>query len=335
MRQNDSIKLFARRMTGRLVLLTVVVIIALATSRRALAAGPQTEQCSLAVMTRQRLGAGTRVCDVPTVRSLAKHGHVFEQNQMGMVSMLALRPGYDAAEAVKWFEQAAVRGYAPAQVNLAVMYINGWGVKQNYGAALQWMNQAAKQKYARAYYNLGILYQQGNGVRQDNAEALRFFRLGAEGGDSSAQTNLGYMYDKGLGVERDLSIAVRWYRTAANKSNALAQNNLADMYLRGEGVPQDDAEAFQLSQRAATQGQTGARIKLAYMYSSGRGVERDLATAYSWVAAADAAGDRRGDDLMRNLESQLTKVQIAQGKERAAKLNAEGEGEVMARALEP
>ena len=292
------------------------------------------DECSLAIVTRQPAGSA-HLCDPKTVRSLAQHGHIYEQNQMGMVSMLAIGPDYSPAEALQWFEHSASKGYAPAQVNLAVMYINGWGTPQNYGAALHWLLEAAHQKYARAYYNLGILYRQGKGVPANPSEAARYFRLGADAGDSGAETNLGYMYDNGLGLAKDMAAAVTCYRKAADRGNALAQNNLADLYLRGEGVPQDDTKAFRLFQQAAAQGQTGARIKLAYLYANGRGVGKDLVTADSWIIAAATAGDPRGVDLQHAIEKQLSASQISEAKDAARKLTAEGDAELSARVLQP
>jgi len=58
-------------------------------------------------------------------------------------------------------------------------------------------------------------------------------------------------------------------------------------------------------------------------------------TAYSWITAASIAGDGRGRDLMRSIESQLSASQIAQGKENAKKLNTESETELSARVLQP
>jgi len=97
---------------------------------------------------------------------------------LGIASILAIGPDCGEKEALKWFEQAAQRGYAPAEVNLAVMYANGWGTPANYGAALRWLRAAAEQGFARAYYNFGILFLQGQGVRQDYSEAFRWFQKG-------------------------------------------------------------------------------------------------------------------------------------------------------------
>jgi hypothetical protein len=339
MKRNIPQRLFAAKITGWFG--SLLLGMAIATSPAAFGSDQansnpmnRLDECSLAIVTRQP-PRSAHICDPETVRSLAQHGHIYEQNQMGMVSMLAISPDYSPSEALKWFEQSARKGYAPAQVNLAVMYINGWGTPQNYGAALHWLLEAAHQKYARAYYNLGILYQQGEGVAANPAEAVRYFRLGADAGDSGAETNLGYMYDNGLGVAKDMAAAVSCYRNAAGRGNPLAQNNLADLYLRGEGVPQDDALAFRLFQQAAAQGQTGARIKLAYLYANGRGVRKDLVTADSWITAAATSGDPRGTDLQRAIEKQLTASQIAQAKETAKKLTPEGDPELSAQILQP
>ena len=78
-------------------------------------------QCSLAVVSKLA-GKQQNVCDTKVVQELAKKGHAFEQNQLGIASMLAIGPDYTDKEALKWFEKTAVKGYAPAQVNLAVMY---------------------------------------------------------------------------------------------------------------------------------------------------------------------------------------------------------------------
>src|SRR4029077_5812951 len=151
-------------------------------------------------------------CNVRALQVSAKAGQVHAQNQLGLVSALVSGQGTDIRQARSWFEKAARRGYAPAQVNLAVTYINGWGTQQNYGAALNWLNAAAKQGHPGAYANLGILYMNGWGVRRDYAEAYKYLQLAANASDAGAQANLGYLYDGGLGVVQDYSAAVKWYR---------------------------------------------------------------------------------------------------------------------------
>jgi TPR repeat protein len=114
------------------------------------------------------------VCDLEAVRKLAQGGHVYEQNQLGIASLLAISPELNTQMAIDWFTKSARQGYAPAEVNLGVLNANGWGVPQNYAQALYWFERAAEQHYPRAYYNLGILYLNGSGVRQDYQAAAIF-----------------------------------------------------------------------------------------------------------------------------------------------------------------
>ncbi len=290
------------------------------------------EQCSLAVVSREADSAQP-VCDGVLVRETAKQGQAFELDQQGMASILALGPGYSQKEALKWFEQAAERGNAAAQVNLAVLHMNGWGTERNYGTALLWLQRAADQGFARAYYNLGLLYLQGQGVRQDYAEALRWFAKGANANDPSAEANLGYMYDEGLGCTRSATAAAAWYRKAAEAGSPLGENNLADMYLRGEGVPRDNAQAFSWFQKAALDGNTGARIKLGYMYAAGLGTPKNPEAAYTWITSATLAGDQRGQYLIPSIEALLTTQQIAEARERAQHLSFERGQQLSAAAL--
>ena len=293
-----------------------------------------TGPCNLAIVSKMS-GAHGRSCDEKTIREMARHGQVYEQNQLGIASILAIAPDYSTAEALKWLERAAQRGYAPAQVNLAVMYSNGWGTPANNAKALYWLQLAVDQKYPRAYFDLGVFYLQGRGVRQDNAKAFELFRKGAESGDTSAQSNLGYLYDRGLGAAQNAEEAAAWYRKAADAGDAMGENNLADMYLRGNGVSQDDALAFHLFQQAAAQGHTAARIKLGYMYAEGRGTKKDPETAFMWISAAATDGDPRGDYLLASLRRQLTANQVAEAEERTRNLRFSPEPPVSARMLLP
>ena len=152
-------------------LFSIAVGISILGRSEASAQTPPGDQCSLAVVS-QFVRSDGPVCDITKVQILAQSGHTFEQNQLGIASMLVVGPDLDAKEALAWFERAAQRGYPPAEVNLAVMYINGWGTQVNYAAALRWLNTAAGQHFARAYYNLGILYLGGKGVTQRQRRSI-------------------------------------------------------------------------------------------------------------------------------------------------------------------
>jgi hypothetical protein len=243
-----------------------------------------------------------------------------QSNLMGLSLAPIVGPQTTPEEARKQFAKGAHKGYAPAQVNLGVLYAYGWGVPQDLGTAFYWIGLAADQGNVQALANMGIFYRNGWGVRQDPAKAFRLFQTAAQAGDVGAMTNLGYAYDQGLGVTKSPLLAVDWYRRAADRGDATGQNDLGDMYLRGEGVPQDDKTAFDLFSKAANQGNTAACVKLGYMYMTGRATAKDPETAYMWIKFATLAGDSRGAEYLHPLSGKLTNAQLKQADERAQSL---------------
>jgi TPR repeat protein len=272
--------------------------------------------CVSAEMVRLLAREGNSVRVSPSMQLVSQRAGSRE-NEKGIALTRAADTARTLQEAHNWFEKGARKGYAPAQVNLALLSLAGWGTPPNAGSALYWLREAARQGYAVAYFDLGILYMNGCGVRQDYHEAFSQFEQGANAGNSAAQMNLGYLYDEGLGVAQDHAQAAGWYRKAAENGLAQGQYNLADLYIRGDGVPRDEGAAFAWFQKAAQQGHTGARIMLGSMYAEGCGIEKNPQSAYEWISAATLQGDTRGATTLQALEQQLTPDQLAKSKMRA------------------
>ena len=246
------------------------------------------------------------------------------ENEKGITAAQRSPSENDMRAARRWFEKAARKGYAPAQTNLAVLSIAGWGGAGNAGSALYWLQQAANQDFALAYFDLGILYLRGCGVRQDYPQAFSYFKRAAEAGNAAAQMNLGYMYDQGFGVTRDRDQAAVMYRKAAEAGVAQAEYNLGDSYLRGEGVLRDVHTALVWFQKAAEHGYSGAQVMLGSMYAEGIVVQKDEAAAYMWLWAAELQGDHRGNVKLRALEEHLDAAELleSQAKARTVPRNA-------------
>jgi hypothetical protein len=122
--------------------------------------------------------------------------------------------------------EAAGRGDAQAQFDLAAALDCGRNVRRDRTAALQWLRRAAAQGHVGAQSALGWKYMTGNGVRRDDAEAFAWLRQAAERGNTSAQNNLGILYAQGRGVVANATEAERWFRLAAAKGAVDAQRNL-------------------------------------------------------------------------------------------------------------
>jgi uncharacterized protein len=303
----------------------LAVLVAAASSQIAAQSNAGADNCGLVDLSEFRAG-GPPASAAPAGAKLANARHPRtpgEVNQVGIDEFIGITGERDYASAWRWFENAARKGFAPAEVNLAVLYARGWGVRQSLGTALYWLQEAARSGNARAQFDLGILFFHGCGVPQDYAEAFRYFESGANGGDSGAQTNLAYFYDRGLGVTRDQAAAAKWYRRAADSGAALAQYDLADMYERGDGLAQDNAVAFYWYAKAAAAGHTGAQIRLGWMYSQGRGTPLDTEAACAWIEAAKLAGDSRGAVILESLARKLSPEQLERAHARAAAISSE------------
>lgn len=165
-------------------------------------------------------------------------------------------------EAVKYYSQAAEKGNAAAQCDLAFCYATGKGVPQNDREAFNWYKRSAEQGNKYAQSNLAYYYSEGVAVAQDHYEAVRWAGKSAEQGYPSGQNRLGSYYYNGQGVAKDYTEAVKWYRKAAEQGNEHAMYNLGVCYQYGNGVSKDLSLARQWYQKASDNGHQGAKNKL-------------------------------------------------------------------------
>jgi TPR repeat protein len=96
-------------------------------------------------------------------------------------------------------------------------------LRGDYATALGLWRPLADQGNARAQRNLGVMYHNGQGVPQEYGAAAKWIGKAAEQGDPDAQHNLAFMYDNEQGVPQDPAAAVAWYRKAADQGDALGQ----------------------------------------------------------------------------------------------------------------
>lgn len=177
---------------------------------------------------------------------------------------------------------AAAAGDAKAQNDLAIRYLVGRGVEQNYTEAAKWLEEAAASNIASAQYNLGVLYDSGRGVETDPVEALIWFHSAAEKGHGRAQYALAAAYAAGRGIARDQDIALKWLRRAADSNVLEAQSSLANILIASP-------------------------------------VSRDsLTEAYFWYRVADANGDTNAADRGDQVAARLTPEERAEINRRAS-----------------
>jgi hypothetical protein len=139
------------------------------------------------------------------------------------------------AQATPYFLSGAAAGDSQSMVKLALMYVRGDGVKQNYPNAALWLDKASQLGDPTAAYQRGLMYVKGQGPQKSQPEAIVLYRRSALAGYSPAQAELGVCYAKGRGVPKDLSQAAYWLSLAAPTSAYAAE----ELTLLRQGVYND------------------------------------------------------------------------------------------------
>ncbi|MBR7629535.1 SEL1-like repeat protein [Aeromonas popoffii] len=193
------------------------------------------------------------------------------------------------ALANQWWQRSARLGNTHASYRLGVMC-----QEQHQGKlvseCLDWFEQAAKRDHAEAQLVLARWYSKQPGA---DADAVKWLEKAAELGNRDAQYLLGQRYEMGKGVAKRPDIAQRWndkaavqqqpdalllqakqalpsnafaaYQRAANAGSAEAELWLGMAYLAGEQVPADPALGRYWLELAAGHGSHEAEYQLSLL----------------------------------------------------------------------
>ena len=109
---------------------------------------------------------------------------------------LAVSSAYASGSDIANINTKAERGDAKAQFNLAMIYDEGLGVKENDAKAAHWYRKAAAQgnSYAQAF--LGTMYARGEGVPMNHTEAYAWLILASAQGIDAAKESLDFLSEK-------------------------------------------------------------------------------------------------------------------------------------------
>ncbi len=120
-------------------------------------------------------------------------GNLYESGQ----SVLPLDP----AQAAEWYRRAADKGHAGAQMNLAMMYLDGQGVPRDVPQAVAWYEKAADGGDAIAMFQpwFHLRDRRRSRVARRCQSRDRGIGKAAEHGLGTAQYRLGMLYRDGRG----------------------------------------------------------------------------------------------------------------------------------------
>ena len=142
-----------------------------------------------------------------------------------------IRQDYTASR--RTWEPLAAAGDPVAAYYLGLMYHFGTGGPQDNAKAMAYYGQAARKGLANAQYNLALLLCPHATCPPANAtEAAPWLILAAEAGLPEAQYTLGLLYASGRGVARDDELAYLWFFLAAARGHLEAQQSLENAATR-------------------------------------------------------------------------------------------------------
>jgi len=111
----------------------------------------------------------------------------------------------DIYQAMEWYKKSAEQGNTAAQYNLAKLIAQRPDSKDPRAQERirYWLEKAAKGGQKEAMNDLALLYLNGKGVKENKLKAFELFKKAAQLGDASAQINVALMYAWGKGIPND------------------------------------------------------------------------------------------------------------------------------------
>jgi len=192
---------------------------------------------------------------------------------------------------------------AAAQGLLGQLYVEGWGVEQDYARARQLLESARANGNRRAAFDLGQLYEQALGVDADPKRALELYREAAEGGLAEAQGRVGYLLLNGPPSLADPAASYRWFELALSNGHTHARYWLGRLHESGVGATRDVLRAAELYTQSAREGEPEAQYRLGLLYATGRGVAVDAERAKLWLMRAAGQGNESARSYYKSLTS--------------------------------
>ena len=142
--------------------------------------------------------------------ALANKGDAEAQYHAGMMYNNGIGTQRDLKQAFAWFQKATAANDPLGAYKLGCYY-DGQGaevVATDTNEALKYKLVAAKAGYALAQHDVALLYLQ----QENSEEAVKWWKTAADQGHPKALYNLSGLYFQGKGVPKDLSLAYAYYK---------------------------------------------------------------------------------------------------------------------------
>ncbi|WP_133140780.1 tetratricopeptide repeat protein [Legionella genomosp. 1] len=212
-----------------------------------------------------------------------------------------LQKGKDPAQAFQWFKKLADADNTAAQMYCAAAYIYGYGVKQNTDMGRRYFIEAAKNGNPIAQFAVADHFLDSRDSRNKKL-GLIWLNKAAEQNNPKALVKLGELYAAGGIVTRDLAKAKQLMEQAANQNYTPAMVSLGELAQKQNNF----AEAKDWFSRAAEANNIDAQLDLAKFYLAATNPQQDVDSGFMWMLKAAQNGSM---DAQKSLSEMYKKGQ--------------------------
>nr|XP_020764445.1 protein sel-1 homolog 2 isoform X4 [Odocoileus virginianus texanus] len=214
------------------------------------------------------------------------YGNAIGLHGLGLLHFYGKGVPVNYAEALKYFQKAAEKGWPNAQFQLGFMYYSGSGVWKDYKLAFKYFYLASQSGQPLAIYYLAEMYATGTGVLRSCRTAVELYKGVCELGHWAESFLTAYFAYKNGDIDSSLVqyalLAEMGYEVAQSNSAFILETKKAKILEKEKMYPM----ALLLWNRAAIQGNAFARVKTGDYHYYGFGTKKDYHTAATHYSIA-------------------------------------------------
>lgn len=188
----------------------------------------------------------------------AELGDPYAHYNLGVYWLKNGKTKADEQLALKHFREAAKLGMVPANALAGEMYQFEL-TPQKLDAALDYYQRGADYNDPRALTDLARLYAEAQGVKQNFKESVRLYEKAVALGYVRAMLELGDLLYRKLGSKEEKIKASLLFQQACDAGSGEACRLLGNMYHMGKDVGKDREKALELHRRALELGDGGSK----------------------------------------------------------------------------
>jgi TPR repeat protein len=184
---------------------------------------------------------------LPALMAGAEKGDALSAYRVGVIYDNGCGVRGDQQVAAAYYEIAAKRGNVDGAVHLALIYINGEALGEDYKKARALLRGPVEAGHPLANYLMGVIAYRGDEVKPakpDVAAAMKYFRVAADGGYAQAQFIIGQAAAEGAELPKDGTLAKAMLLRAAVQGHGWAQAILGRLLADNELPDADPVEAM-------------------------------------------------------------------------------------------